>query len=165
LTIGIIILLLTLVIISIYWSENHPIGIDELWKREYEHGNLEGKTVTVRGDIVFEPLSDFRFNNLYLVDTETPEEFRMPDHGFWFGLRIGGISCTTYTDEKIVTCEPFDPSQATTFEFKGMLHFDQVGKKEIMWLSNIEFDQARQLVDGKWQSVPLGRFTIPIESD
>lgn len=150
---------------TIYWGENRPTSVDELWKREYEHRNLEGKTVTVRGDIILEPLSDFRFNNLYLVDTDTPEEFRIPVHGFWFGLRISGISCTVYTDEGMVTCEPFDPSQATTFEFKGTIHLDQVGKKEIMWLSDIEFEQARQFVDGKWQSVPLGKFTIPFERD
>jgi len=160
---GIILLLLIMVMIFIYWSENRPIGVNELWQAEYEHRNLEGKTVTVRGDIVCYPLSDFRFNDLYLVDSETPEEYQTPSYGFWFGIKIDGISCMLYTNEGIVTCEPFNPCQATAFEFKGTIHLDQVGKKEIMWLSNVDFEQAHQLVNDKWQPVPLGKFTFPLE--
>ena len=162
---GIILLLLVMVMIFIYWSENRPIGVNELWKTEYEHRNLEGKTVTVRGDMVCDPLSDFRFNALYLVDSDTPEEDREPSYGFWFGIKIDGISCMVDTNEGMVTCEPINPCQATAFEFKGTIHLDQVGKKEIMWLSDIEFEQARHLVNVKWQPVPLGKFTFPLERD
>lgn len=65
----------------------------------------------------------------------------------------------------MVTCEPVDPCQATAFEFKGTIHLDQVGKKEIMWLSAIEFEQAYQLVNDEWQHVPLGKFTFPLDRD
>ncbi len=163
--VGIILLLVVMAMVFIYWNENHPIGVDQLWQMENESRKLEGKTVTVRGDMVCDPLSDFRFNDLYVVDSETPEEYRAPSYGFWFGVRIDGISCTMDTNKGIVTCEPFNPCQAKTFEFKGTIHLDQVGKKEIMWLSDVEFEQARQLVDNKWQSVPLGSFTFPLERE
>jgi hypothetical protein len=163
--IGVFVILGVLVTIPIYWCENRPISIDQLWEKEYEHRNLEGKTVTVRGDMIFEPLSDFRFNSLYLVDSKTPEEYRMPSQGFWFGLRIDGVSCMLDDDKAIVSCEPFDPSQGKIFEFKGTIHVDQVGKKEIMWMSDIDFEHSRQWIDGKWEPIPLGQFIIPLEKN
>ena len=162
---GIILLLLVVVMTFIYWSENRPIGVNKLWQMENEPRKLEGKTMTVRGDMVCDPLSDFRFNDLYLVDSETPEEYRDPSYGFWFGIKIDGISCTIDTNEGIATCEPFNPCQATAFEFKGTIHLDQVGKKEIMWLSDIQFEQARQFVNGRWQPIPLGKFAFPLKRD
>ncbi len=150
---------------SIYWSEKRPVGVNELWQKEIEHGSLEGKTVTVQGDMIFEPFSDFRFNSIYLMDSETPEEYRMPSYGFWFGVRIDGVSCSADADKSTVTCEPFDPSKAKTFEFKGTIHLGRIGKKEIMWLSDVDFEHSRQLIDGKWEPIPLGEFIIPLERD
>jgi len=163
--IGIFFLLLVTVGILIAWIENRPMGVIELWQIESENKNLEGKTVLVRGDVLFDPFSDFRFNAIYLVDPETPSEYRTPSHGFWFGIRIDGVSCIVDTVANLMTCEPFDPSQATAFEFKGMVHLEQIGKKEIMWLSDIDFEHSRQWMDGKWQPIPLGKFILPLEKD
>jgi len=158
-------LLLVFVGIFISWIEKRPNGVNELWQLDYENNNLEGKTIVVRGDIIFEPLSDFRFNSVYLVDIETPSENRTPSDGFWFGIGIDGVSCVADTNANLVTCEPFDPTQTTTFEFRGTIHVEQIGKKEIMWLSDVDFEHSRQLIDGKWQLIPLGRFLIPLEKD
>jgi hypothetical protein len=161
--IGVFVLLFIVGLMFFYWDANRSIGVNELWQREFEHRNLEGKTVTVRGDILFEPLSDFRFNAVYLVDTESPSSDRTPEDGFWFGIGIDGISCHIDTNASLITCEPFDPSHATVFEFRGKLHLEQVGKKKIMWMSDIDFEHSRQLINGKWEAIPLGRFTIPLE--
>jgi hypothetical protein len=161
--VGVFAILFILAMNSIDWVENRPISVNQLWEIEDEHQNLEGKTVTVRGAMVFEPLSDFRFNSIYLMDAETPEEFRTPVDGFWFGLRIDGVSCPVDTDKGIVTCEPFNPGQAKVFEFKGTIHVDRVGKKEVMWMSDIDFEHTRQWTDGRWEPIPLGEFTIPLE--
>jgi hypothetical protein len=160
---GVFALLLVLVLIFVDWKANRSVGVDELWRMEYENRNLEGNTVTVRGDMLFEPLSDFRFNSVYLVDTESPNSARTPEYGFWFGIGIDGISCSIDTVASLVICEPFDPSQAIAFEFRGKIHLEQIGKKEIMWMSDIDFEHSRQLINGKWEPIPLGEFTIPLE--
>lgn len=162
---GVILLVLVVVMTFIYWGENHPISVEKLWQKENGPGKLEGKILTVSGDRICDPLSDFRFNSLYLVDSKTSNAYRDPAYGFWFGIRIDGVSCTIDTGAETVTCEPFNPCQATAFEFKGTIHLGQVGKKEIIWLSDIKFDQARQFVNGKWQPIPLGKFTFPLKKD
>jgi hypothetical protein len=160
--VGVLALLLVSGILFTYWSTNRAFGVNQLWQREFEHKNLEGKIVTVKGEMIFEPLSDFRFNAIYLVDAETPISYRSPSHGFWFGIRIADVSCKVEVSANMMTCEPFDPNQATMFEFKGTVHLKQVGKKEIMWLSDIDFEHSRQLIHGKWEPIPVGEFTIPL---
>jgi hypothetical protein len=161
--IGIFALLSVLVLIFAYLEANQSVSVDELWRIESENRNLEEKTVTVRGDILFEPLSDFRLNSIYLVDSEAPISDRSPEHGFWFGIQIDGISCSIDTVASLVTCQPFDPSQATTFEFRGKIHLEQIGKKEIMRMSEVDFEYSRQLINGKWEPIPLGEFSFPLE--
>jgi hypothetical protein len=160
-----IVLFIILSAAAMIWLRNRAVSVNDLWGIEYSNRNLEGKTVTVRGDIIFEPLSDFRFNNVFLIDSSTVADLRLPENGFWFGIGIGNISCITNKYEMSVTCEPFDPSRATTYQFKGVVHLDQVGKKEIMWLSDIDFNHSRQLVDGKWQPIPIGKFIVPVKKD
>jgi hypothetical protein len=146
------------------WEQSQyigAVGIDELWNMQYEGKALEGKTAIIRGDAVADPRSTFRFNGLYLVNTETPNAGREPSGAFWFGVRIADSACTV--GQKTMTCKPFDPTQAKAFEFKGTLHLVQVGKRPVMSLSNIDFTQSRQLIDGKWQQIPLGVFELPLE--
>jgi hypothetical protein len=156
--------ILGLAAIYFFWNENRPYGVNELWDRDSRR-SLEGKTLVVRGDVVFEPRSDFRFNAIYLLDTETPPEQRSPEAGFWFGLRIQGASCTVQPGANSAVCEPLDPTGATTFEFKGTVHLQRVGKKEIMWLSDVDFLHSRQLVDGHWQPIPLGTSIISLDDN
>ncbi len=63
------------------------------------------------------------------------------------------------------TCKPFDPSQATAFEFKGTVHLKQIGKRPVMWLSNVDFENSRQMVNGTWQSIPMGEFEVFVEKE
>jgi hypothetical protein len=139
--------------------QDHPLGIDELWRRQLGGQNLDGKTVLLRGEPIFDPHSDFRFNALYLVDAGTSEVFREPEFAFWFGIRIESFSCAEGAGQ--LTCGPFDPRPAQALEFRGTLHVEQVGKKAILWLSDVDFAEARQLIGGRWQPLPFGEFTVP----
>jgi len=142
--------------------ENHPVEVNELWQFT-PRSSLNGKTRTVRGDIVFDPVSDFQFNALYLVDTESSMEYRAPEYGFWFGIRIDGAWCNIDKEKEMVNCRPFNPTLSTIYEFKGTINLEAVGKKDIMWLSDIDFEKSRQMVNGKWQPIPLGDYTFPME--
>lgn len=135
--------------------------INELWEKQYIGEELDGKTVLIQGDAIVDPRSDFRFNAFYLVDSQTPLDQRDPTHAFWFGVGIADSHCEI--GAQTMTCQPFNPQQAKTFQFKGVLHLTQVGKRRVMWLSEIDFAQSRQFVNGEWQLIPLGVFEIPIE--
>ncbi len=145
------------------WQENHPVGVNELWEADPLY-SLVGETRTVSGEILFEPLSGFQFNGIFLVDPATTAENRSPEAAFWFGIRINGVSCTVDDTAKLVTCTPFDPTQATAYQFKGNVQLETVGKKDIMWLADVDFEHSRQLVNGEWQPIPLGEFTFPLEN-
>jgi hypothetical protein len=144
------------------WNERRPRDVNDLWQLEYQTRHLEGTAARVRGALVFDPSSDFRFNAIYLLDSSTPAELRTPENGFWFGIGLDGVSCVATAAADALVCEPFDPTQASAYEFTGTLHLAQVGKKEVMWLSDIDFEHGRRLVDGRWQPIPLGRFVIPL---
>jgi hypothetical protein len=163
--IGVIILLLTLIGFFMTWAAKRPLGINELWRLRYENKIQDGETVFVSGELLFQPESDFRFNAIYLVDTGTPNEQRIPEDGFWFGLRLADVSCIQDTDPSRFTCVPFDPVQAKSYQFKGTIHFEAVGKKEVMWLANIDFDRSRRRIDGTWRDIPLGKFNIRIDKE
>lgn len=162
---GIVGVILILAAASILWARNRVFNVNDLWGIEYPRKNLDGKMVTVQGDIVFEPLSDFRFNNVFLIDSSTAADLRTPEYGFWFGVGVGDISCVPNKSPLSFACEPFDPSQAAIYQFRGVIHVEQIGKKEIMWLSDIDLSRSRQWVKGKWQAIPKGEFIIPLKNE
>lgn len=143
--------------------DQEPLGVDELLRMQLAGEDLEERKITIRGDLVFEPQSDFRFNALYLIDSSTPAERREPAYGFWFGLRIDGFHCQERHLSEALICSPFDPRQAQSYRFTGRLHSQQVGKRRVMWLSDVDFEGSRQLIGGNWQPVPLGEFGISLE--
>ena len=157
-----LVLVISTVIID-YEITNLSIGVEENWEKDYASQNVDGKDVTIRGDILFEPLKGFHFYDVYLVDTETPIERRTHDYAVWFGVGLADIHCFVDNEQKIATCQPFDPTAASEFEFKGTVHFAPIGKKEIMWLSEIDFENSRQLVNGEWEPIPLGKFIVQFE--
>jgi hypothetical protein len=137
-----------------------PIEVQDLWDMRYDGLELEDRTVIIRGDSIFDPNSDFRFNAFYLVDSQTANEYRTPEYAFWFGIRIDGLTCRAKESKPDWICEPFDPRQATIFEFKGTVHLKQIGKRPIMWLSDVDFENSRQMINGTWQSIPLGETEV-----
>jgi hypothetical protein len=143
-------------------NQRSHTGVDEIWNMYYQGRDLEGKTVVIRGDAVFNPQPEYPFTELYLVSPDAPLEQREAPYGFWFGIGIADLTCQT--TETSMTCQPFDPSKATVFELKGTLHLVQIGKRPVIWLMDVDFEHSRQLVDGMWQTIPLGEFDISMSS-
>lgn len=125
--------------IYLTWLENHPMDVNELWRVTPRY-SLEGETRTVRGIVVFDPTSDFQFNGVYLIDTETPDDFHSPVYGFWFGIRVDGVTCSTDTTKTAISCEPFGLIGGDPVELQGTIHLQQIGKKDIMWLTDVNFE-------------------------
>ena len=142
-------------------ARQRSYGVNQLWQMMLEDKKLEGKSMTVRGDAIFMPQSDFKFNALYLVDSDTEADFRQPEYAFWFGIRVEDLSCSA--GDNAWTCEPFDPSQAEAFQLNGTLHTKQVGKKDILWLSGIDLAHSQQLINGEWRPIQAGKFIIPLK--
>ncbi|MBN1430846.1 MAG: hypothetical protein JXB07_20920 [Anaerolineae bacterium] len=136
------------------------MGVDQLWHMKYKGEELEGKPVVIQGDTVFDSHADYHFN-LFLVDTLASTDEREPMSAFWFGICIADLKC----EDKgtVVVCQPFDPSQADAFAFTGTIHFAPAGMRPIMELTDIDFEQSRQLIDGEWLPIPLGEFEVPVD--
>jgi len=122
----------------------------------YGGKSLRGRVVTVRGHAFLHP----QYHRLWLLNPEM--ELPM---ACWFGVGIDELACEVNDNDKVMTCQPFDPSQATAFEFRGTLHLHQMGKLTFMELSNIDFEHSRQLIDSRWQPIPTGEFEIPTEEE
>jgi len=133
-------------------------GVDQLWDKRYQSQVQDGDIVVVRGDPVFDPRDRFG-PYFYLVDTLAKPDHRNTKSAFTWGIRIADLECQD--EGSVIICQPFDPTQADAFEFRGTVHWTPAGKRPLMELSNIDFEKSRQLVDGTWQSIPLGVFEIP----
>lgn len=150
----------------IIYHVNNPtqyITVDGLWDAYYAGENLEGKVVIIRGKAVYDIDSQFRFNSFFLVDNNALPEQLTPEYGFWFGVSIPEVECEYVQNQTIMICQPFDPRQATSFELRGTLHVMQVGKKTVFGLTEVDFENSRLLIDGKWHPIMLGEFEIPID--
>jgi len=38
-----------------------------------------------------------------------------------------------------------------------------VGKKAILWLSDIDLAHSQQLINGEWRAIQAGKFIIPLK--
>ena len=135
-------------------GQNRPISVDELWDMYYEGKTFQGKGIVVRGNAFLHP----QFHRLWLLNPE----MELPT-AYWFGVEIDELTCEV--SDTTMICQPFDPTQATAFEFRGTLHLRQMGKLTFMGLSDIDFEHSRQLIDGKWQSIPIGKFELSVEGE
>jgi len=158
-----IFLLLLIIASLLFIYENYrPRNVNEVWKLEYSKGNLEGKVITVRGDIIFDPNSDFQFNGVFLIDSHAPIDLRTPADGFWFGISLPEVLCVVGKTDQDYICKPFDPTQAQSYQFWGVIHLRQIGEKKIMSLTNLDFDRSKLYINGRWQSISTGTFLIPV---
>ncbi len=86
LVLGISFLILSgLIITFVLRKSPQPARIGDLWDMRDDGIELEGKTVIIRGDSIFDPDSEFRFNAFYLVDSQTANEYRTPEYAFGLG--------------------------------------------------------------------------------
>jgi hypothetical protein len=69
-------------------------------------------------------------------------------------------------DECAILCAPIHPQSAEYFEFLGNLFVrNDNGQPISIKLTDIDIHASRQLVDGKWESIPTGEFTVSISTD
>lgn len=139
---------------------NRPIGVDEVWNMYYRGKSLEGKTLTIKGDVVFDPQPEYPFLDLYLVDSNTSSDQRVAgaSYAHWFGIGVPEFTCESI--ETQITCYPFNPDQVGQFELKGTLYLIPSGKRPLIFLANIDFEQSRQFVNESWQPIELEEIVI-----
>jgi hypothetical protein len=153
----VLVLALTAIVLLVrpFILQPQAMRVDQLW---HSKRNLEGQIVAVRGVPVFDPHADYG-SSLFLVDDQTSAADREPKYAVWFGIGIADLKCEDKGTTTI--CRPFDPSQADVFVFKGTLHLIPAGMFPVMELSDIDFEQSRQLINGEWLPISLGEFEIP----
>ena len=64
-------------------------------------------------------------------------------------------------DECSMTCRPINPRTTNELELTGLLHYDPTMSNSSS-LDSIELDLAREKIDGVWQPVTAGTFTIQL---
>jgi len=73
------------------------------------------------------------------------------------GIKISEASFHCNGNYCTMTCTPFEAVSQKTYEFVGIL---RVKEGPELILENINLDQSRQLVDGKWLPVSSGDFDL-----
>lgn len=66
-------------------------------------------------------------------------------------------------DECSLTCTPFNPDKIEAFEFSGQLSvFYLRGHPCSLKLIHVDLPASKQMVNGNWEPIPTGTFTIPL---
>lgn len=73
------------------------------------------------------------------------------------GVKISESSFDCEGDYCKITCSPFEVVSQRMYEFTGTL---QVNENSEYILENIDLEQSRQLVDGKWVPIQKGNFDV-----
>ena len=71
-------------------------------------------------------------------------------------LTISEASLQCKGDFCQMTCTPFDPQGAQTFELVGTLRIDGRSDKMVLTLDDIDLSVSRQFIEGSWVSIPTG---------
>ena len=88
----------------------------------------------------------FAANQQGLVNTELLIEVHM--------LNCEGDECS-------MTCRPINPKTTNELELTGLFHYDPTLSHSSS-LDSVELDSAREKIDGVWQPVKTGTFTIQL---
>ena len=64
-------------------------------------------------------------------------------------------------DECSMTCRPINPKTTNELELTGLFHYDPTMSHSSS-LDSVELDLAREKIDGVWQPVTAGTFTIQL---
>jgi hypothetical protein len=72
------------------------------------------------------------------------------------GVKVSESSFRCEGDYCRIACSPFEVVSERMYEFVGTL---QINDSEFI-LENVDLDQSRQLVDGKWTPVQRGNFEV-----
>jgi len=64
-------------------------------------------------------------------------------------------------DECSMACRPINPRTTNELELTGLFHYDPTASVHAK-LDSVELDSAREKIDGVWQPVKTGTFTIQL---
>jgi hypothetical protein len=66
-------------------------------------------------------------------------------------------------NECSLTCSPFYPGEIEAFEFTGQLKVSYLRDHPCgLQLTNVDLSASQQFVDGVWEPIPTGTFTVPL---
>ena len=143
-------------------------SVGEVWKYA---SSLDGKRICVKGKaetMVFQSLMlcdpphcycNESSGNLTLVSEEGI--VRNPRVDIVDKVTIYSPICTG--DECTMTCTPINPFAADHFLFVGRLKINFLSDERMAYLElkDVDLSASRQLVNGNWQPIPTGAFSMP----
>lgn len=163
-----LVIILAVWIIPMAGNSNRPLSVYEVWLRAEE---LEGQVIRVRGKAEFSimhsqvlccpPRCDCNLTDGWLeLVSENPNRVNI-DCSVVDSIEIEAPNCAG--DECSLTCTPFYPGEIEAFEFSGQLSVYYLrGHPCDLQLINVDLSASQQLVNGAWEPIPTGTFTIPL---
>jgi hypothetical protein len=149
-------------------NSNRPLSVYEVWLQAEQ---LEGQVIRVRGKAEFSimqslvlccpPRCDCNVTDGWLeLVSENPTRVNI-DCSVVDSIEIETPACAG--DECSLTCTPFYPGEIEAFEFTGQLSvFYLRGHPCDLRLTNVDLSASQQFVNGGWEPIPTGTFTIPL---
>jgi hypothetical protein len=147
---------------------DQPLSVYEVWQWAEE---LDGQVIHVQGKADFmimmtavlccPPKCDCNMTDgsLRLV-SENPTRVNI-DCAIVDLIEIDIPDCQG--DECSLTCAPFYPGEIEAFEFTGQLDvFYLRGHPCSLKLTHVDLPASKQWVNGVWEPIPTGTFTIPL---
>jgi hypothetical protein len=163
-----LVIILAVWIIPLAGDSNRPLSVYEVWQRAEE---LEGQVIRVRGKAEFSimqslvlccpPRCDCNVTDGWLeLVSENPTRVNI-DCSVVDSIEIETPACAG--NECSLTCTPFYPGEIEAFEFTGQLSvFYLRGHVCDLQLINVDLSASQQFVNGAWEPIPTGTFTIPL---
>ena len=147
---------------------DQPLSVYEVWRQADE---LDGQVIRVQGKANFgmemtemlccPPKCDCNKTGGWLeLVSDHPTRVNI-DCSIVDSIVIDTPDCRG--DECNLTCTPFYPDEIEAFEFTGQLDvFYLRGHPCSLALVNVDLSASKQWVNGNWEPIPTGTFTIPL---
>jgi len=147
---------------------NRCYSVGEVWKYALI---LNGSRICVKGKadtLVYQtlllcdpPSCDCNKSGASLTLVSDDKIVRNPRVSMVDTITIFEPVCTG--NECSLTCTPIDPFAADDYRFVGRLTTSYLsdGRMAHLELANVDLSASRQMVNGDWQPLPIGKFTRP----
>jgi hypothetical protein len=148
-------------------TSNQALSVYEVWLRAEE---LEGQVIRVQGKADFMIMETLMLccppscdcnqtDGLLRLVSENPTRVNI-DCAIVDLIEIDTPDCRG--NECSLTCSPFYPGEIEAFEFTGQLKVLYVRDHPCsLQLTNVDLSVSQQLVNGGWEAIPTGTFTVP----
>jgi hypothetical protein len=162
---------LTRVILLLFFlsacASEKTLTVSEVWQNARE---LEGKQIRVRGQAVFSTVPYQGVTGcvpgggreikgeltLYDEDVPDPQYYGRPNPQVRIEFSADSLNCAGNTCR--MTCGPFDPRGAKTFEFSGRLHSETRQGEMVLVLGELDLGKSYQVAGGALKPIPTGTF-------